>query len=177
MADKTPARRALAVLDTPPVPEAAIPAKRISAKVRAGIEYMVSGDCKIIKDAAEKAGLSREHFTRELSKPHIAAYMHTKVVKQLAIAAARAGAVKGELLDSDNEMVRDRASSFVLGLAGIAPAATPGVSINLDIKAGFVIDLTEPQPSPGADGGMRIISPTVYVPPAIDADLEQDSAE
>jgi hypothetical protein len=45
-----------------------------------------------------------------------------KVSRHLAIMAARAGAVKGELLDSANEMVRDRSSSFVLGLAGIAPA-------------------------------------------------------
>jgi hypothetical protein len=123
MEARTPARRALAVLDTPPMPEAAIPARRISAKVRSGIDAMVTGDCKTIKDAAEKAGLSREHFTRELSKPHIAEHLRQKVLRSLAIAAARAGAVKGELLDSNNDMVRDRASTFVLGLADIAPAS------------------------------------------------------
>jgi hypothetical protein len=32
------------------------------------------------------------------------------------------------LLDSDNEMVRDRASTFVLGLADIAPASAPALS-------------------------------------------------
>jgi len=90
METKTPARRALAVLDTPPVPSDPTAQRRISKKVRSGIEYMVSGDCKIIKEAAE-AGLSREHFTCELSKPHVAAYMREKVLKQLAIAAARAG--------------------------------------------------------------------------------------
>jgi hypothetical protein len=99
MEAKTPAKRALAVLDTV-APAEPIPLHRISKKVRSGIEFMVMGDCKIIKDAAEKAGLSREHFTRELSKPHIAAYMRQKVLKQLAIAAVRAGAVKGELLDT-----------------------------------------------------------------------------
>jgi hypothetical protein len=45
-------------------------------------------------------------------------------------AAARAGAVNGELLDSDSEIVRDRASSFVLGLAGIRPEAEPAMSIS-----------------------------------------------
>src|SRR5450631_4152528 len=124
METKTPAPRALAALDTAtPAPAEVTAQRRISKKVRSGIEFMVSGDCKIIKHAAEKAGLTREHFTRELSKPHVAAYMREKVLKQLAIAAARAGAVKGELLDSDNDMVRDRASSFVLGLADIAPAS------------------------------------------------------
>jgi hypothetical protein len=176
MEAKTPAKRALAVLDTV-APAEPIPLHRISKKVRSGIEFMVMGDCKIIKDAAEKAGLSREHFTRELSKPHIAAYMRQKVLKQLAIAAARAGAVKGELLDSDNDMVRDRASTFVLGLADIAPASAPALSVNIDIKAGYVIDLTDDPRRPCADGGMRIISPTVYSPPPIDADADRDGAE
>jgi hypothetical protein len=156
MEARTPANRALAVLDTPPQPDAAIPARRISAKVRAGIDAMVTGDCKTIKDAAEKAGLSREHFTRELSKPHIAEHLRQKVLRSLAIAAARAGAVKGELLDSDSELVRDRASSFVLGLAGIAPAATPSVSVNLEIKAGYVIDLSDAQAAPAP---LRVVSP------------------
>jgi hypothetical protein len=87
--------------------------------------------------ARSAAALCREHFTRELSKPHVAAYMRERVLKQLAIAAARAGAVKGELLDSDNEMVRDRASTFVLGLADIAPASTPALSVNLEMRAGY----------------------------------------
>jgi hypothetical protein len=176
--EKPPAKRALAVLDTaPPTAPSAepAPARRISKKVRDGIGFMVSGDCKSIAAAAEKAGLSREHFTRELSKPRIAEHLREKVLKQLAIQAARAGAVKGELLDSANEMVRDRASSFILGLAGIKVDPSPGVAVNIEIKAGYVIDLTD-DPRPGAaDGGMRIIGP-VYSPP-IDADADRDSAE
>jgi hypothetical protein len=78
---------------------------------------------KSITAAAAKVGLSREHLSRELSKPHIAEFMHQKVLRHLAIATARAGAVKVELLDSPNEMVRDRSSSYVLGTAGIAPAS------------------------------------------------------
>jgi hypothetical protein len=44
--------------------------------------------------------------------------------------------MKGELLDidSDNDMVRDRASTSVLGLADIAPASAPAL---------YVIDLTD----------------------------------
>jgi len=76
-------------------------------------------------------------------------------MRHLAIAAARAGAVKGELLDSDSEIARDRASSFVLGLAGIAPAGAPSLSVNLEIRAGYVIDLTDDPPPPG----LRIVSP------------------
>jgi hypothetical protein len=64
------------------------------------------------------------------------------------MAAARAGATKVELLDSASELVRDRASTFVLGLAGIQPANQPSVNLNIDVKAGYVIDLTDdPQPT------------------------------
>ena len=141
----TPARRALAVLDTPP-PATPLPPKRISKRVRAAIDLMVRGECKQIKDAAEKVGLARESLSRALSTPHVAEHLRQKVLRHLAIAAARAGAVKGELLDSDSELVRDRASSFVLGLAGIAPAATPSLSVNLEIRAGYIIDIS-PDPS------------------------------
>jgi hypothetical protein len=68
-------------------------------------------------------------------------------LRSLAMAAARAGAVKVDLLDSDNAIARDRASSFVLGLAGIAPASSPTVSLNIEAKAGYVIMLDEdPRP-------------------------------
>ena len=64
-----PAKRALAALDQP-VPVDIGPPKRISAKVRAAIDLMVSGECKKICDAAAKAGLARESLSRALSTPH-----------------------------------------------------------------------------------------------------------
>jgi hypothetical protein len=150
----TPAKRALAVLDNPP-PATPLPPRRISKKVRAAIDAMVSGECKKICEAAEKVGLARESLSRALSTPHVAEHLRQKVLRHLAIAAARAGAVKGELLDSDNEMVRDRASTFVLGLADIAPASAPALSVNLEIKAGYVIDLSDDPPRAPA---LRVVS-------------------
>jgi hypothetical protein len=140
-----PAKRALAVLDNP-APADIGPPKRISKKVRAAIDAMVSGDCKQIKEAAEKVGLARESLSRALSTPHVAEHLRQKVLRHLAIAAARAGATKTELLDSDSEIARDRASSFILGLAGIQPASNPTVSLNLEIRAGYVIDLSDDPP-------------------------------
>ena len=95
---------------------------------------------------AAKVGLARESLSRALSTPHVAEHLRQKVLRHLAIHAARAGATKTELLDSASEIVRDRASSFVLGLAGIQPATTPSVSVNLGIKAGYVIDLSDDPP-------------------------------
>jgi hypothetical protein len=142
-----PAKRALAVLDNPPADvDTSLPARRISKKVRTAIAYMVNGECKQISEAAAKAGLARETLSRALSQPHVADHMRQRVVRHLAIQAARAGAVKGELLDCSNEMVRDRASTFVLGLAGIQPDSSPSLAINIEVKAGYVIDLTDDAP-------------------------------
>ena len=152
-----PATRALAALDSPPPADASAPAaKRISKKVIAAIDAMVSGDCRKISDAAAKVGLARESLSRALSKPHVAEHLRQKVLRHLAIAAARAGAVKDELLDSDNEMVRDRSSSFILGLAGIKPEEAPSINIRVEMKAGYVIDLSDDPPPPPA---LRLISP------------------
>jgi hypothetical protein len=142
-----PAKRALAALDKPPADvDTSLPARRISKKVRTAIGYMINGECKQISEAAAKAGLARETLSRALSQPHVAEHMRQRVVRHLAIQAARAGAVKGELLDCSNEMVRDRASTFVLGLAGIQPESNPSISVNLNIKAGYVIDLSDDPP-------------------------------
>jgi hypothetical protein len=142
-----PAKRALAALDKPSAADAPPPTRRISKKVTAAIDAMVAGDVKTIKDAAEKVGLARESLSRALSTPHVAELMRTKVLRTLAMAAARAGATKVDLLDSDNAMARDRASTFVLGLAGIQPASSPTVNLNIEMKAGYVIDLSD-DPAP-----------------------------
>jgi hypothetical protein len=122
------------------------PVKRITKKIRAAVDALVHGDAKSITEAAEKAGLSRSHLSRELGKPHITAHLRDKVLRNLAVNSAKAVATKVQLLDSANEMVRDRASSFILGLAGISPEAAgarggPGAR-----RAGYLIDLSdEPQ--------------------------------
>jgi hypothetical protein len=152
MEARTPARRALRSLDTEPSTE---PARRISKKVRTGIDALVSGDCKTIVEAAAKAGLARETLSRALSQPHIARHLKEKVQRHLAIMAARAGFVKGELLDSANEMVRDRASSFVLGLAGIAPT-DPNQRSGTGQQPGLQIVIVQ---GPGAADGRVVVGP------------------
>jgi hypothetical protein len=165
-----PAKRALAALDQPGPSAADIgPPKRISKKVRAAIDAMVSGECKKITDAAAKVGLARESLSRALSTPHVAEHSRQKVLRHLAIAAARAGSTKVDLLDSDSEIARDRASSFVLGLAGIQPAGNPSISLNLDIRAGYVIDLSDDPPRAPA---LRVVSHTGAAPA-----IGQDSDE
>jgi hypothetical protein len=74
-----PAKCALAALDQP-VPADVGPPKRISKKVRAAIDALVSGDCKKICDAAAKVGLARESLSRVLSTPHVAEYRRRDIL-------------------------------------------------------------------------------------------------
>jgi hypothetical protein len=69
--------------------------------------------------------------------------MRQRVVRSLSVASARAGATKIALLDRAFEHVRDNASTFVLGLAGIKPETAPTISLNIEVNAGYVIDLSD----------------------------------
>jgi hypothetical protein len=92
-----------------------------------------------VQDADRRSGEGRARprvHVPALSTPHVLAHLRLQTERRLAVAAARAGHTKIDLLNSDSEIVRDRASSFVLGLACIQPASNPSVSLNLEIKAG-----------------------------------------
>lgn len=141
--------------------------KPISAKVKAAIDAMVAGDAKTITDAAAVAGVSREHLSRELSKPHVTEHLRQKIKRTLAIGAARAGATKLALLDSPNEMVRDRASSYVLGLIGIAPDPEPNDRASVQLP-GLQIVIVQP-------AGISAEPPRVVGPQPLTIDVAPNS--
>jgi hypothetical protein len=143
-----PARRALAALDKPPAADVdtSVPARRISKKVRTAIGYMVNGECKQISEARRRSGSPAKPCPAPCRSPTSPSTCANGWCGTSLSRAARAGAVQGELLDCSNEMVRDRASTFILGLADIAPASAPALSVNLNIKAGYEIDLSDDPP-------------------------------
>ena len=168
MESKTPARTALAAVKAGPPAEPVDKTRRIPEKTRRAIELLATGKCKTQLEAAEQVGLTRETLCRSLAKPHIIEHLRQRAVRTIAMAAGRAAEVKAELLDCADNMVRDRSSTFVLATAGIGPATAPSLNINLEMRAGYVIDLRSDDPA----DNMRIVSPIVYSPPAIDADLD-----
>jgi hypothetical protein len=143
--------------------------KRISAKVRAAIDAMVDGTARTVTAATEHVGLSREHLSRELGKPDITEHLRQKIKRSLAVGAARAGVTKLALLDSPNEMVRDRASSYVLGLLGIVPEPTP-TDRSAALQPGLQIVIY----NPGCTVPPKIIGPEPYAPPALPTMIEHD---
>ncbi|WP_456838498.1 hypothetical protein [Bradyrhizobium sp. USDA 4486] len=118
----------------------------------AAIDAMVHGDAGTITEAAESAGCSREYLSRQLGKPHIAKALHDKTARNIAINAAKAGATKVKLLDSSNELVRDRASSFILGVAGISPENAPEAPGSRRMLPGLQIVIHT------SDGGARLVA-------------------
>jgi hypothetical protein len=114
---------------------------RITKKVRIAIQALVDGKAKNNSDAAEQAGISRQYFQKKLNDPAVLQYMNERVLRSVVTTAPRAAAVKRELLDSPNEMVRDRASSFVLGVAGIRPEASPASALGSANAPGVVIQI------------------------------------
>jgi hypothetical protein len=139
---RTPAPRALAAVKAGSPTEPIDKQLRITAKVRRAIELLATGKCKTQTEAAKQVGLARESLHRAFAKPHILEFMRQRAIRTIAQAAARAAEVKAELLDCGDSMARDRASTFVLGTAGIGPATAPALSVNIEMRAGYVIDLS-----------------------------------
>jgi hypothetical protein len=155
--------KGLPSLPTPaPSPEIAAPAIPRTAKlrkppprVRAAIEALVTGQVRTITAAAKKVGLTRERLSRAFSELHNAEALRTRAAREVALSSGRAAARLNQLIDSTSQRVALEATKFSLGVAGIAPANSPQVSINLDLKAGYVIDLSERDlPVPKIVGGV-----------------------
>jgi hypothetical protein len=127
--------------------------RRIPPRVREAIDAYVSGRARSITAAAKKAGLSREYLSRSLSQPHIAEFLRQKAARVVAMGAGRAAARIMELIDADSEHVSFDASKHVLAVAGIKPTPDANVNLNIDIKAGYVIDLSKP----GDERPMKIV--------------------
>jgi hypothetical protein len=142
---------------TPALPEPAPEKRRLpSPKIRQAIALLVEGDCKTITAAAAKVGLARETFSRALHQRHVSAFMLEKIQRHLAVGGARGAARMVKLVDAaKSERTLFESSKFLLGVAGIRPASDANVSVNIDVKAGFVIDLSEP----GDKRQMKVVSP------------------
>jgi hypothetical protein len=131
------------------IPETARPAmpttttRKPPPKVRAAIEALVTGQVRTIKAAAAKVGLSRERLSRAFSEPHVRHALRERVDREVALTSGRAAARLSQLIDSGSERVAFEATRFSLGVAGIKPAADAQVNVNIELKAGYVIDLSE----------------------------------
>ena len=106
-------------------------------KVRAAIEALVTGQVRTIT-------ASRERLSRAFSEPHNAEALRTRAAREVAMSSGKAVARLNQLIDSTSQKVALEATKFSLGVAGIKPAVDASVNVNIELKAGYVIDLSEP---------------------------------
>ena len=132
--------------------------QRITPKVKAAIEALVSGKAKNLTAAAKIGGLARESLSRALSESKNLAFLTDQARRSVAISSAPAAARLAKLIaGARSEHVQMEATKFALGAAGISPKNESHVSLSVDVKAGFVIDLS---PRSWRRGRMKIISST-----------------
>ena len=118
--------------------------RRIPKRLRQVIELLVTGECATQKAAADRCGMHPSHVSRSLKEPHVRVFIERRARETIAAGLMRASARLNELVDADSEHVSFDASKHLLALAGIKPTADAQVSVNVEIKAGYVIDLSEP---------------------------------
>jgi hypothetical protein len=139
----------------------AVPVKerRVSRRMREFIHLVVTGECATQKAACERIGLHPGSIARELRKAHVRVFMERATRDSIASGMMRAGARLNELINASSEHVSADVSKHVLAIAGIKPAADTQVSVNIDIKAGYVIDLTDDMPIKivGQNTGSKLI--------------------
>ncbi len=147
IAPSLPAKPLPMLTPAPSVQDQGKPA-RISPRIRTVIDLLVSGECATMTAAAARANLHFDHVRRELKKPPVRVFMERRARETIAAGMMRASARLNQLVDASSEHVSFDATKHVLALAGIKPAADAQVSVNIDIKAGYVIDLSDnPRPS------------------------------
>jgi hypothetical protein len=164
---------------------ATIKPPRISKRIRSVVDLIVSGQCKTITAASERIGLAYDYVRRELKKPSVRVFIERRSRETLAAGTMRASARLIELLDAGSEHVSLDASIHTLAIAGIKPPANPQVAVNIDVRAGYIIDLSEPggpaqhivvggdQPAPAPGGPVIEHQQT----PSTPADAEDGDAE
>jgi hypothetical protein len=123
-------------------------ARRVSKRLAEAVNLLLDGGCKTQKEAAARVGLNSSYLCEALKKPHVKVFIDRRIRETISAGTMRASARIIELLESGSDHVSLDASKHLLGIAGIKPAAEPQVALNIHVKAGYVIDLSEPDEKP-----------------------------
>lgn len=132
---------------------------RVSRRLKRAIDIWNSGRAITRKAAAEKAGMSYDHFCRALKKPHIRSLLRERSLENIDAATFRASRRLEELVDADSEHVGLKASLRLAESAGfIRPAGNGAPVINqYNGPVGYCIKLTRREDR--AEGIERPLTP------------------
>lgn len=132
---------ALATTDQPAAP--AIKERKVPRRIAEVVHLVTTGECATVKAAAERCGMHPNYVYGALKKPEIRVFIERKARETIANGMMRASARLNQLVDASSEHVAFDATKHVLALAGIKPSPDTQVSVNIELKAGYVIDLRD----------------------------------
>jgi hypothetical protein len=121
--------------------------KRISKRLQDAVRLIESGEVRSIKAAAGRTGLSYAYLVEALHKPATEAFIAKIKRRNLSAAALRGSQRALELVDSPSERTSIEATKLVLGIDGFHADTAPRVDVRVDVRAGYVIDLSGGSPS------------------------------
>src|ERR1700692_4205523 len=111
--------------------------RRVSPRVRHAIDLLLTGQCRLKKDAAARANLSPERLSRALKESHVVEYLTAQTRVLLAQSQAPAAATMLRLLEeAKSEHVMKDVAIHLLAINGHKPAAEPAALVSINIKAG-----------------------------------------
>jgi hypothetical protein len=141
MTDDNKPKQELTATDPKPVKE-----RRVSKRIAEAVRLLLTGECKTQKAAAERVGMNETYLSEALRKPHIRVFIERRTRETIANGSLRASARLVELIDAGSEHVSADVSKHILAIEGIKPAAGPTTLVNVNIRAGYVIDLSDEPP-------------------------------
>ena len=126
--------------------------RRIPRRIAEVVRLLTTGECKTQRAAAERCGMSETYVSEALRKPEILAHIEQETRVALSRSQAPAAATLIRLAtDASSEHVQKDAAIHLLAMAGHKPASSPQVSVNVEIKVGYVIDINDQQTKPMVD--------------------------
>jgi|ERR1700722_13954403 hypothetical protein len=129
-------KQELAAIDPKPVKE-----RRVSKRIAEAVRLLLTGECKTQKAAAERVSMNESYLSEALRKPNVRMFIERRTRETIANGSLRASARLVELLDASSEHVSLDASKHLLAIEGIKPAVQPMTSVNLNVQAGYILDL------------------------------------
>jgi hypothetical protein len=116
---------------------------RINPALRKALQLLATGECKTQRAAAARSGMSEFQLSRRLAEPQIQALIARESRKTIASAQLRASHRLVELIDANSEHVAAQVSERILTSEGILKSDQHAIAVNVDVKAGFILDLRE----------------------------------
>jgi hypothetical protein len=154
MTDNDKLKQELTTIDAKPARE-----PRVSKRIAEVVRLLLTGECKTQKAAAERVGMHASYLSEALRKPHIRMFIERRTRETIANGTLRASARLVDLIDAGSEHVSADVSKHILAIAGIKPAPAATTLVNVNIKAGWIIDLSEPSDL-NADPPAKVIDVT-----------------